>query len=50
MSQPSTPLFQRYGDLAPDLDLPAGEDRGVVELPRLPPGIGPGSAVPLAFR
>ena len=31
------------------LDLPAGEDRGVVELPRLPPGIGPGSAVPLAF-
>ena len=26
MSQPSTPLFQRYGDLAPDLDLPAGAD------------------------
>jgi len=31
------------------LDLPAGEDRGVVELPRLPAGIGPGSAVALAF-
>ncbi|MBK1660438.1 ABC transporter ATP-binding protein [Paracraurococcus ruber] len=33
------------------LDLPEeGEDRGVVELPRLPEGIGPGSAVTLAFR
>jgi putative spermidine/putrescine transport system ATP-binding protein len=32
------------------LDLPAGEDRGVVELPRLPDGVGPGSTVPLAFR
>jgi putative spermidine/putrescine transport system ATP-binding protein len=32
------------------LDLPAGEDRGVVELPRLPEGVGPGRTVPLAFR
>ncbi len=33
------------------LDLPAeGEDRGVVELPRLPEGVTPGSRVTLAFR
>jgi putative spermidine/putrescine transport system ATP-binding protein len=33
------------------LDLPAeGEDRGVVELPRLPEGVQPGSPVTLAFR
>ena len=33
------------------LDLPAeGEDRGVVELPRLPEGVQPGSRVTLAFR
>ncbi len=32
------------------LDLPAeGEDRGVVELPRLPEGVAPGSRVTLAF-
>jgi putative spermidine/putrescine transport system ATP-binding protein len=33
------------------LDLPEeGEDRGVVELPRLPEGISPGSPVTLSFR
>jgi putative spermidine/putrescine transport system ATP-binding protein len=32
------------------LALPEGEDRGMVELPRLPEGVGPGSAVMLNFR
>ncbi|MFZ4409038.1 MAG: ABC transporter ATP-binding protein [Paracraurococcus sp.] len=32
------------------LDLPAEGDRGMVELPRLPEGIGPGGAVTLGFR
>ena len=32
------------------LALPDGEDRGIAELPRLPEGVGPGSAVALGFR
>jgi putative spermidine/putrescine transport system ATP-binding protein len=32
------------------LALPGEDDRGVVELPRLPEGIGPGSSVTLGFR